>query len=51
MGKNSLRGDNIRKTIEEYPYNYNNIVVMKSNTTRLKDSTRSHISNIICRRR
>ena len=30
MGSNAFRGDSNRKTIDEYPYNYNNTMIMKS---------------------
>ena len=30
MGQSTFRGDGDRKTIDEYPYNYNNTMIMKS---------------------
>mgnify|MGYP007029445730 FL=1 len=34
MGNNAFRGDSTLKTADEYPYNYNNSLTMKSGNVR-----------------
>ena len=40
-------GDSSRKTIDEYPYNYNNTLIMKSRLDWWKENNRSPIANIV----
>ena len=40
-------GDSSRKTIDEYPYNYNNTLIMKSRNDWWKENNRSSIANIV----
>ena len=50
MNNLALIGDNSRKTIDEYPYNYNNTMIMKSRIDWGRERNRSPIAGVIHRK-
>ena len=51
LGDYAFRGDSNRKTINEYPYNYNNTMIMKSDNKCENMNYRSSIADFTCGRR
>ena len=47
MGYDAFWGDNSRNTIDEYPYNYNNTIMMKSRNDKTSEYNRSSLVNVI----
>ena len=50
MNNRAFIGDNSRKTIDEYPYNYNNTMIMKSRIDWGRERNRSPIAGVIHRK-
>ena len=50
LGDRAFRGDSNRNTIDEYPYNYNNTMIMKSRIDWGRERNRSPIAGVIHRK-